>query len=613
MLKNQKIVNWKKIVDKLVMENCLPFGNEPKLTNKKVARYLLGTRPTMEVFKLYELRYLLLKVYPLIHSLFYNPRLNSTAHVKKVYNTNYQNQVDTQRRLGTRLPKSEWKPRVQIDYSLRYPKKNLPPQVLFASITPDYADIINSAAQICKMPSHQERWLSGSITAAISYQTDSNVWNYLTDETQAEVHFHFTRNLGLNKENQELTTEKSKYYGRSRWPSLIVVPDVSNNAMIVDEAKKIGLPIIGLVNSDCYFEIDYPIFAQNQTIHSVYFFCHFLAVLIAKEMVHIQHKRYTAQKSKLVKKKATILPIKAKVNETTNETKPCLKKRFTIFSKNQEEKGLEFWEKPFYFRFIKPSDLKTKEQKAAIRAYYWLSNHTNYATTNRKKQFFNYPLENHQNVPKLALYYFWAKKLNKKILGPKYLHFFFNTTQRRKSKLLNRKNNDLERILSPRQIVNRENERKNLVVNKAFNGKKNCFWAVQEKKHIWQSINHFLRLKKLRDFQLSKKKFRLPVAYKNLSYYWMSLQQWNQTPKFKHKYSFRSILRPIPLNSKQHVYKKRYYKKTHPDLSRREKRFERKIVGKLGFQHRQLKRQKRQKAKQGTWKNWTQKNTNQTN
>ena len=75
------------------------------------------------------------------------------------------------------------------------------------------------------------------------------------------------------------------------------MPDVSNNVMILKEAKKVGLPVIGLVNSHCQLEIDYPIFAQDQTLQSIYFFCHFLAALITKETLYIQHKRFTLQKA----------------------------------------------------------------------------------------------------------------------------------------------------------------------------------------------------------------------------------------------------------------------------------------------------------------------------
>jgi len=68
--------NWIKIIDKLVLDNCLLFGQTPKLTNKKVTKYLFATRNSLEIFKLYELRYLLLKVYPLIYSLFHQKRQN---------------------------------------------------------------------------------------------------------------------------------------------------------------------------------------------------------------------------------------------------------------------------------------------------------------------------------------------------------------------------------------------------------------------------------------------------------------------------------------------------------------------------------------------------------
>jgi ribosomal protein S2 len=67
--------------------------------------------------------------------------------------------------------------------------------------------------------------------------------------------------------------------------------------MIVHEAKKINLPIVGMVNSHCSIEVDYPIFAQDQTIQSVHFFCYFFATLIVKENLYLQHKRYTLQKA----------------------------------------------------------------------------------------------------------------------------------------------------------------------------------------------------------------------------------------------------------------------------------------------------------------------------
>jgi len=106
----------------------------------------------------------------------------------------------------------------------------------------------------------------------------------------------------LNKEDVESLKEKTKFYAHSRWPSLIIIPDVANNPMIIAETEKIGIPVIGLVNSNCHLSIDYPIFAQDASIHSAHFFCHFMATLIAKEMVQIQHKLIAGFKFGILKK-----------------------------------------------------------------------------------------------------------------------------------------------------------------------------------------------------------------------------------------------------------------------------------------------------------------------
>ena len=377
--------NWKKVVDQLVIENCLAFGDNFKFTQKKVARYLLGTRSTFEIFKLYELRYLLLKVYPFIQNLFYNPRLNSTLKTEKIWNKNYKKQLETQRKLRKRLPSNKWKPRVRIINSFVQKEKNLTPQVLFATVTPKYTDIIKDAAQICNMPSHENRWLNGSITAAISYQEDHMRWNYITDEIQAQTVFHSTKKWGSNKENPEKTKEKLKYHGESRWPSLIIIPDLSNNVMILKEAKKVGLPVMGLVNSSTPFEIDYPIFAQEQTIQSVHFFCHFLATLIAKEIVYIQHKRYILQKKKR--------KLKSKIALRSANKKMYKPEQGHLMPSKRLNKRL-IRRNSVFFRIVRPINNRKVVNKN------W---HTEYSTLQKKGRYF---------YPRFRLH--WQKNLKNK-------------------------------------------------------------------------------------------------------------------------------------------------------------------------------------------------------
>jgi ribosomal protein S2 len=70
----------------------------------------------------------------------------------------------------------------------------------------------------------------------------------------------------------------------------MIIPDIQNNDMILRETVGLRIPIIGLVNSDCATEIAYPIFGNADSIKIVNFFCHFLAVLIAKEIYKQDHK-----------------------------------------------------------------------------------------------------------------------------------------------------------------------------------------------------------------------------------------------------------------------------------------------------------------------------------
>jgi len=316
------------------------------MTSKKVAKYLLGTRDTIEVFKLYELRYLLLKVYPLIHNLFHNPRVNPKLTFQDIWNLNHKPEPESLSLIKSQTSPAKFTWPFKRRFSFVVKRKNIPPQVLFASITPTFSDIIYNAAQICNMPWHKNRWLSGSITAAISYPSDKLVWQYLQDLTQKEVFHAAFKQWGNNKENKEKIKEKIKYYSRSRWPSLVVIPDISNNIMILKEARKVGLPVIGLVNSNCLFEIDYPVFAQDQTLQSIHFFCHFLAVLIAKETVFLQHKRYTLQK---VLHKTYVAK-----DSTQESTETAIKEKFTLENGVAFQKRKEPWRKPFFFKVVKP-------------------------------------------------------------------------------------------------------------------------------------------------------------------------------------------------------------------------------------------------------------------
>lgn len=131
------------------MDNCLTLGQNPKLTNKNFTKYIFGTRGSLEIFKFYELRHLLLKVYPLIQSLFYKTRRNHDSMDKFI-----PSKKKEKKKKDLYLKKNPYTAhRIKRDrFYVTEIHKIIPPQILFASITPIFADIIESAAKTCQMP-----------------------------------------------------------------------------------------------------------------------------------------------------------------------------------------------------------------------------------------------------------------------------------------------------------------------------------------------------------------------------------------------------------------------------------------------------------------------------
>jgi ribosomal protein S2 len=574
---------WKLIIDKLVMENCLMFGQHPKFTSKKVAKYLLGTRETTEIFKLYELRYLLLKIYPLIHNLFYNPRVNPKLKSQDIWTPNHKQESLSLVNTEIRPASSIWP--FKKRFSFVWKQRTIPPQILFASVTPNLSGIIQEAAQICNMPWHENRWLSGSITAAISYPSDKLMWQYLQDSTQEEVFQLTSQKWGTNKENEEKIKEKIKYYGRSRWPSLIVIPDISKNTMILNEARKVGLPVIGLVNSDCSFEIDYPIFAQDETLQSIYFFCHFLAVLIAKETVSIQHKRYTLQK---VHKKKDLKEIEhASFLSAKDESVFWQKQKLKFQQSTTFQQIKEPWKKPFFFKVVRPW-----QKKFSGRYFFATDLHKYYPSFSKRYRFSKQKYKRPLYYRSIATYLKAVKHIttHKPKAEAKKWHrerdkksWSFKRSSKNVSK---RFDNSFKRLKTPKvlylattmgiSISQHLKIRSNIIRYKSFEQKvfvnskdkklfQTNFQTSREMKQIRQNLRNFLWMPKMiRQLAIYRNFFPKPPRFAAATnYFWRSLQQWSQNVKWQnHRVLIKSLLN-LKLRKREGIkrYKHLFYRK----------------------------------------------------
>lgn len=134
---------------------------------------------------------------------------------------------------------------------------------------------------------------------------------------------------------------------------MIIIPDIAKSLMIVRESKKIGIPIIGLINSDQLISVDYPLMGNSDSIHLVNFFCHFLANIISKQRInscytgfkHLMREQFTMAQINKRRKRVFVEDTVAIYNKPFLQKKTDkivnvhkIKDIFTVFHNNYNRK-----------------------------------------------------------------------------------------------------------------------------------------------------------------------------------------------------------------------------------------------------------------------------------
>lgn len=272
----------------LVLQNCLTLSQPAKFTSKNITQYLLGNRNKINIFKYDHLKHLLLKIAPIISTLFHSHmkiknKFGRSTYIIPAKPPRDPNKLIAWQKRMNQLKKFSFK---KYQYFYKTIENKKPIKILFATTNPVFKKIIKSAANLCNMPFHTDRWLCGSLTANSRSKNHIIKNNTKTDKIEAYFNFKY-------RSNKELPVKKYSWHKTQKQlqrPTIAIIPDIHNNDMILRETNILKIPIIGLINSDCNTQITYPIFGNANSLQIVHFFCHFIAVLIAKEVIQQDYK-----------------------------------------------------------------------------------------------------------------------------------------------------------------------------------------------------------------------------------------------------------------------------------------------------------------------------------
>lgn len=145
--------------------------------------------------------------------------------------------------------------------------------ILFVGTKKQAAEAVSEQAARVNMPYVAERWLGGMLT---NFQTVSKRVSRMKE--LEEMDFDDVRGSGLtkkellllNREKDKLVRQLGGIRNMNRTPSALFVVDINKEALAVEEAHKLGIPVVALVDTNTDPEaVDYPIPANDDAIRGI--------------------------------------------------------------------------------------------------------------------------------------------------------------------------------------------------------------------------------------------------------------------------------------------------------------------------------------------------------
>lgn len=162
-------------------------------------------------------------------------------------------------------------------------------KVLFVGTKKQAQEAIANQATRVNMPYVSERWLGGMLT---NFQTVSKRVNRLKE--LEEMDFTDVHGSGLTKkellllerEKDKLNKQLGGIRNMNRTPSAMFVVDITKEALAVEEAHKLGIPVVAIVDTNADPDtVEYPIPANDDAIRGIELLTSLMADAVAEGLL----------------------------------------------------------------------------------------------------------------------------------------------------------------------------------------------------------------------------------------------------------------------------------------------------------------------------------------
>lgn len=148
--------------------------------------------------------------------------------------------------------------------------------VVFVGGKPEMQSLVKDAAQALSMPYVAGRWLGGTLTNFSEIKGRiKRMQELLLDREAGVLSKKYTKKerMLIDKEIGRLEENFSGLSTLEKLPDALVIVDTRREEIPVSEANILGIPVVGIMNSDCDFSsASYPIVGNDASRESVQFF-----------------------------------------------------------------------------------------------------------------------------------------------------------------------------------------------------------------------------------------------------------------------------------------------------------------------------------------------------
>ena len=148
--------------------------------------------------------------------------------------------------------------------------------ILFVGTKKQAQESIVDEAQRCGMPYVDQRWLGGMLTNFATIQARIDHLVRLEDQHSRGEFGRLTKKeiLKIKEEIEKLNIQMGGIKEMTSLPSALFIVDPTKEDIALAEAKRMGIPVVGIVDTNCNPDIiDYPIPANDDAIRAIKLIC----------------------------------------------------------------------------------------------------------------------------------------------------------------------------------------------------------------------------------------------------------------------------------------------------------------------------------------------------